>query len=109
MCLEDVRLGRKTRFTIRKVTATNAADAVVVPWSATRVALLIRPATSGDVLIGPFAGGGVSAYGFLFSNTLYPIDLTIDRHGETVISSWLARATGADVELIVIETFLEEK
>ena len=109
MCLEDVRLGRKTRFTARKVTVTNAEDKVVVPWSATRVAIHIRPATSGDVLIGPFAGGTVSAYGFLFSSTLYPIDLTIDRHGETVISSWLARASAGDVDLIVIETFLEEK
>jgi hypothetical protein len=106
MCMEDIRIGRKTRTTFRLVTIAVTATPLVAS-NPNRVSLIVGVPSTNQIVIGPDANvttsQGISVY-----NTGAPFELNIQDHGDAVIKELWAIG-GAGVTVGVIESFLDEK
>ena len=109
MCLEDVRLGRKTYYSTRTVSVPDGVSTVLCPSVSTRVSISIRLGSNQDVKVLPTQGGNVVTDGILLTLSGHPIEWQIDRHGNAVTAAWYASGSGGAGTVIVTETFLEEK
>ena len=121
MCIEDVRLGRRSGTRVSTVTLPAAGTVTnIVPAQPYRTHLYIAQANRERCNVAPegitpsatigIALGSTSTVGVDVSDILsQPIEFDIKDHGLVVTHPWSGAATGGvDCTLTIIETFLEE-
>lgn len=107
MCMEDIRLGRKTRTAVRlKVINPGTMEPLVVS-SDKRIHLSVWPADD-VVFISPTDANAGPSQGYNMAIGGHPFELDIQKHGDAVTKSYSAASTAAPAFLLVIETFLDE-
>ena len=107
MCMEDIRIGRATRSTIRPLTLA-AGQNVLVPYNPKRIAIQFGTASTGsvDITPGDTAGGGRA---FRLSTTSQPHQFRLILDGDFVRNQWVAAPSVAGVIITVIETELADE
>lgn len=107
MCMEDVRIGRKTNGRINSV-AIGTAATLVVPGSETRVGLLLGGNSTDTVTYSTEPSVAIDG-GLVIGVGQPPIKLYIDRDGDLVRKAWYGiMSTGAHI-VGIGQTFLTEK
>lgn len=122
MCIEDVRMGRRTGVAVTTVTLVAAGTVgQIVQQNNQRTHLMIASSNRQRFNAAPspitpsstagIAVGTLSTVGLDLSQLMFiPIDIDIQSHGRLVTLPWSGAAVGgADAILIVIETFLQEE
>lgn len=108
MCMEDVRIGRKSRVTVRGVRTSGAGDTTIAPPNVRRIALSVSSDASAIAYI---AARGTNVPGFtgiaLTPETPFQ-SLTLDRVGSLLREEWVCSDPGALVELYVLDIELED-
>lgn len=112
MCMEDVRIGRKTYTRTSIVTLQNGAQTELVGFSRNRVALSISstevtapPAATSIVC--PVGGNPTGDAGFAVSGDIPPLLFRIEDYGDVVTMRWLGSGVGGDRNVLVVESFLD--
>lgn len=106
MCIEDIRLGRKTSFRYRYI-GVGGTPVRVVDANARRTHLIF----SGGVVAGIrlwFDAGLDSATGFRVHQSLPPLEFDIQEHGLLVTGDFYAVAELGSEILVVAESILQE-
>lgn len=107
MCMEDVRIGRKSAF-IETTYAIGAAAVLVVPSAGDRTALILGPPSSGTVTfstVAPVAAGS----GLTINAGGAPVILDIRSVGEAVNRGWYAIGSGAGLTGFIGQTLTQEQ
>lgn len=102
MCLEDIRIQRKSTSSERTVLVPNASITLVSP-SADRTFLMISTPNTNDIFIttNPPAS---STNGMRLQVGQSPLILTLLQHGDIVTKGWYAISPTADETVTVFET-----
>lgn len=107
MCMEDVRIGRKSSGTVTPVTCTTAAQ-LAVPGVANRTALILGAPSTGNVCYStsPTVAAGT---GFNLSSNSGQMDLTIQSHGDLVRQAWYVIGAAGGELVSIGQVFLVEQ
>ena len=109
MCIEDYRLGRKTRTAYSFVACPNGINTPICGFSKNRVHLRIsRNANAGWVAPAGFPMDA-NVQGIALNNSDFPVDVDIKDHGEMVTQQWMGRGNAGTLNVFVIETFLDDQ
>lgn len=106
MCLEDVRLARKTSC-VSKDSPTTAASAVAIPQNDKRYSLVISN-TGGNPVYLSFQSPAVDAKGILLPVSGSPFILDLQHHGRILTAAIYAISPAGVSNVGWIETNLEE-
>lgn len=106
MCMEDIRIGRRTIHTPRNF-ALGVASGVIAAYDEKRIQLLIYPPSSGTLTIFP-ANSVIVNKGITLTSTSHPMIMTVDTHGDLVKKMWAAIHSAGGVTCFVSEGFLDE-
>lgn len=107
MCMEDIRLGRKTYTAFRAVTASPGADTQIIGPSEKRIAIRIG-INSSNLEVAPTVAGQATTAGFFLNTTKPDFEIDLARYGSIVQQAWSARSTGGPT-IAIMETFLDDK
>lgn len=106
MCLEDYKIGRRTKSG-QAVVSVGTSSTPLVGESPHRTALLISAPTTNPVTLS-LAPAAVAAEGLRLAAGSNPLILTLVSHGDLVRRAWSAIAVGGAETIGVVETFLPE-
>jgi hypothetical protein len=107
MCMEDVRIGRKTLGRMVPVTCTTASQAILA-GAPSRYALILGAPLSGTITYSTLAGV-VSGLGFNITAGADPIKLTIQDEGDIVRQAWFVIGAAGGELAAVSEILLAEQ
>ena len=107
MCMEDIRLGRKTAGIQNLIALTNASQRIV-DQSPDRVMLTIYPPVSGTATIAMSADVAVNV-GITLTSEDHPIKLNIIDDGDLVTKAWYGIHSAGGVTLAIYEGRLSER
>ena len=107
MCIEDIRLGRKTSASQLEAPLTGTS-ALVVGNALNRIALIFSP-PSASVATLSLNRPSVDGEGLIIAAGDRPIKLNIRDHGRLVTSQWFGIVAAGAETISVFETFLEEQ
>jgi hypothetical protein len=107
--MEDIRIGRKKITTVRQVAVDNVVPTIIAAFSAARTHITFACATAG-VRISPREVDGTLQGSFTIAGQAGPpLDFDIELHGDVVTKPWQGINFAFPIEILVIETFLEDK
>ncbi len=107
MCIEDIRLGRKTRAAQTRVTL-GVVSVLTVGNAFDRVSLIFSNPSAASVTFS-INNPAVDGEGITIATADPPVKLNIRDDGRLVTSQWFAVAAVGTPTVDVFETFLEEK
>lgn len=107
MCMEDIRIQRKTEVAWQFLPVSNLAPVQLLPADPLRVSLILGSSSTGRVSFGNVAGI-VAAQGLIINTNGAPITLSIRDYGQVVTGEWWGVASVANVSIFVITTRLSE-
>lgn len=107
MCMEDIRMGRRTA-SVETVYPIGVTAQQVAGGSEMRVGLLLGAPLTGTITYGT-SNAIVSGQGLNLSAGQVPIELRIERHGEAVNKAWFGIGSGAGLFALVSEALLQDK
>ena len=102
MCLEDIRLGRKSDSMARAVTVGNGANSRFLEPNENRVALVFHT-RSGLVKIGPEGVESTTNACYYVRDTLPPVVVKIEDVGRVITGPWFASGDGGTMTFMCIE------
>ena len=107
MCMDDIRIGRATRSTIRTLTLA-AGQNVLVPYNQKRTAIQFGTTSTGtvDIFPGTTATAGAA---FRSTTTSQPIQFRLVLDGDFVRNQWVGVPSAAGVVITVIESELADE
>jgi hypothetical protein len=105
--MEDIRLGRKTRYAVKVVTIAVGSVQNLVPFSAGRVYLAVH-VSANQIRIAPDGVDITSSGGIVVSSSPPPFIARIETYGQAVMAPWGAIAAVGPSPVLVIEGFLED-
>lgn len=108
MCMEDIRIGRKSRFAIANIPVGIAAAIPICQTEEKRTALIISVAGANSVVIAPQGIDVSVAGGILLNNTSAPYRLDLIHYGRMAQMQFNAIALVGVCTVTVQETLLEE-
>lgn len=88
MCMEDVRIGRRSVTTMENVVVTTTAK-IAIPPDPHRLSLVIGPTVSGNCTLS-LNPGVPNSYGFPLGTSTAPLVLSLQQHGDIVTRGWHA-------------------
>lgn len=107
MCLEDIRIQRKTTSSEKTVVVTDTASLLVGP-SEDRTCLIISTGDANDIFIST-NGTPSATNGFRLQAGQSPLVLTLLQHGDIVTKGFMAVSPTDDEVICVWETSFEDK
>lgn len=107
VCMEDVRLGRKTATTQGTYPATTTTQ-LVIQEDAKRVLLIILPPASGELTVGILASTDTGT-GYRLPSTGSPLKLDIKKEGTLCCHAWYIRHDAGGVNVNWFEGRLEQE
>lgn len=107
MCMEDVRIGRKSTAgeSIKSVSQTSS---MLLPQSPKRTAIIISAPTTGYITLS-FNGPVVSGSGIIINALDTPLSLDIHHHGAMVKKEIYAIHSATTTNIGVWETSIEDE
>lgn len=109
MCMEDIRIGRKSNSQLRVISVPLNAQTLILSASVNRISATI----SGDGLnpMWVYVRGATALFnvGLLIPALQKPLELTFENVGSLVYGEWLASAGAATVTATVVDTTLTDK
>ena len=109
MCIEDVRLQRRTYTRASTFTVAAGSSAEIVQEQRNRVSLLLSPVAAGTGFIRAQAGLNTAGTGIPIAGMQWPLLLRLQFEGDLCRQGWVAQAVGGNLTVYVLETFLEEQ
>lgn len=114
MCMEDIRIGRKKVTRITQVTLANGVLTNICGASKDRTHLSIAtvnvPAAAANAARAtPLGGDAVGDAAYAIGGDKPPLEFDIETHGNLVTLVWNGSGVGANVAVLVVETFLEDR
>jgi hypothetical protein len=107
MCIEDVRLGRKTGITQTNV-LVGAASGVVLDTDELRSFIIFYPPFSGVVTLS-IVDPVVATVGVKLESTDHPLMLDIQQHGQLVTKTWFGIHSVGGVNMCIHQGHLNVK
>lgn len=109
MCIEDVRLGRKTGAGVSMVTAVDGAWVLLVPHDPNRVSLIFARNASTAYQVRIRGSGYPDDPGFSVGDFQSAILLNIRDHGALVTEDWEVFVSGSSPVMSAYWTNLQEQ
>lgn len=106
MCMEDIRIGRRTIHTPRNLSLT-VSSKLATDYSEKRTQLMFYPPPSGTATFYP-GNTVVANVGITLGSTSHPILMTVETHGDLVKQRWSAIHSAGGVSVFVSEGYLDE-
>lgn len=106
MCMEGIRIGRRTKIN-QYTWSTGVGQAQIVPPNPRRVALMIGSPVSSVAFIAP-ALPVTTTTGIPINTGQNPIILNIEDHGELVTTAWFG-TSAAGRDGLIVEVLLDEE
>lgn len=108
MCIEDVRLGRRTSPESRQFAVPDAGNTVIAPFDPFRVSILISVTSANGAFVAPQPLDPSTGDGLRISRTEVPILLDVQHHGNLVTQEWRASGDALAAVVTVLATYLPE-
>lgn len=106
MCIEDIRLKRKTRTFQGTMIVSNASQDAI-PANDKRVSLIVQ-CTEGTLITLSLQATAVLHHGIDLNIDKNPLTLSLDTHGDIVCKRFQGISAAGTERLLVIETVLDE-
>lgn len=107
MCMEDVRIYRRTGFDTTFYVVSTSTPVLIAPYSPNRVALCFSPPSSNFYTISQ-SSGVADGQGLVIAGNTSPFTMTIQQHGAMVFGPWYAITHGSQYNIGVSEVMLLE-
>lgn len=108
MCMEDIRIGRKTESTIYPATTPLVGVTPVAPQNPHRIRITFSFSAAGGVTFWPGTKGSPSPVAFQVPTTLFPVTFRIEDIGPIICFPWFANDGGAGATLTVVDCSLPD-
>ena len=109
MCMEDVRLGRKTGPAIRFLPVPDAGNTVIAEQNPDRTALIVSCPNAVGLFCGPIGLDPSAGQGHFLVQGQDALMLDIQHHGSLVTQQWNASGNAAASSVTVMESILNEQ
>jgi len=109
MCMEDIRIGRKTSYSAKNVFIPGAVETPLVQKADDRVALVISGSAAADLCLCPYGLAPAAARGIVLTTETPVLSLTIEHHGSLVTAPWTGIISGGTMNVTVLEVFLGDR
>lgn len=108
MCMEDVRIGRKTMFEEKQFTLPNAAYTEILPASPNRIGIIFGTPSSSTVVVttNPTA---TTPDGLRIGTNGSPFGITVQEFGQAVCAAWFAKAAAGSPTFTVVQALLADQ
>lgn len=107
MCMEDIRIARKTRFKAYDFDV-GVTTQLLLPYNPKRFALVVGNSSTGTVMFGQLSTMNTGR-GIAITATSTPLILRLTLEGDLVRSAWYANATVAGTRLTAYEVELMDE
>jgi len=109
MCMEDIRIGRKSQCSVRSVAVSNAAPTTIAPANPNRIRLFVSANDSQSLRIGPLEVPPSGTVGIGLEQGGSSILLKIEEVGSILQKPWQAQAALANTTVVVIDVSLPDQ
>lgn len=108
MCMEDIRIGRKTNSNEQLRTATQGVNLQMVGPNENRIALIVKCCDANNINISTIPMTAQAQGIILPATAPLPLVMTIEEYGDMVTKPWYVFG-GTTGTYTVIEVFLNDK